>query len=52
MKFDHMMLGESYMRMLIEGDIVKVKIKAGKVWFKDYWIKDRPFEEHPDVKHM
>ena len=52
MAFDHMTLGESYIRMLIEDDIVKVKIKAGKVWFKDYWIKDKLFEEHPDVKHM
>ena len=52
MAFDHMTLGESYIRMLIEDDIVKVKIKAGKVWFKEYWLKDKPFEEHPDVKHM
>lgn len=52
MAFDHMTLGESYIRMLIEDNIVKVKIKAGKVWFKDYWLKDKPFEEHPDVKYM
>ncbi len=52
MAFDHMTLGESHIRMLIEDDIVKVKIKAGKVWFKDYWLIDKPFEEHPDVRHM
>lgn len=52
LEFDHITLGESYMRMLIEDDIVKIKIKAGKVWFEHYWIEDEPFEEHPDVKHM
>ena len=52
MEFDHMTLGESHIRMLIENDIVKVKIKAGKVWFNEYWLIDKPFEEHPDVKHM
>ena len=51
MAFDHMTLGESYIRLLIEGDIVKVKIKAGEVWFEKYWL-DTPFEEHPDVQHM
>jgi len=55
MAFDHMTLGESYIRMLIEDDIVKIKIKAGKVWFKQQkglLKEDYPFEEHPDVIHM
>ena len=47
MAFDHPTLGESHIRMLIEGDIVKIKIKAGKYWFK----KD-PFEEQADVLYM
>ncbi len=47
LKFDHIALGESRMRMLIEGDIVKLKIKCGKVWFVA-----APFEQHPDVKDM
>ena len=51
MEFLHMNLGESHIRMLIEGDIVKVKIKAGKAWFKKYWI-ETPFETQPDVQHM
>ncbi len=51
MAFDHMTLGESYIRLLIEDTSVKIKIKAGKVWFNKYWI-DTPFEGHPDVKHM
>lgn len=52
MEFNHMTLGESCMRLLIENDIVKVKIKAGKAWFKEYWLQDKPFKEHPDVQHM
>lgn len=52
MAFDHMTLGESYIRMLIQDDIVRVKIKAGKAWFHKFWLLDRPFEEHPDVQHM
>lgn len=48
MRFEHMNLGESYIRMLIEGDIVKIKIKCSKKWFKD----DHPFEEHLDVIYM
>ena len=47
MKFDHMMLGESYIRMIIEGNVVKIKIKCSKKWFKD-----TPFEEQLDVIHM
>jgi hypothetical protein len=52
MAFDHITLGESYIRLLIEGDSVKVKIKAGKAWFHKYWLIDKPFEEHPDVRYM
>ena len=52
MTFDHPTLGEAHIRMLIEEDIVKVKIKAGKAWFKKGWILDDPFEEHPDVNYM
>lgn len=51
MEFDHPTLGESRIRMLIEGDIVKIKIKAGKPWFHDYFHDD-PFQEQPDVKYM
>ena len=47
MAFDHPTLGESRIRMLIEGDIVKIKIKAGK-----YWFKKEPFEEQADVIYM
>lgn len=47
MAFDHSTLGESRIRMVIEDDIVKIKIKAGKKWFED-----QPFEEHPDVLYM
>jgi len=46
MLFDHMTLGQSHIRMLIQGDLVKLKIKAGKPWF------NVPFEEHPDVIYM
>ena len=45
--FDHPTLGESYIRMLIEADIVKIKIKCGKAWFSD-----EPFEEQADVIYM
>jgi hypothetical protein len=51
MAFDHPTLGESYIRMLIEDDIVKIKIKSGKKWFKK-WFTEQPFEEHPDVNYM
>jgi hypothetical protein len=47
MAFDHPTLGESRIRMVIEDDIVKIKIKAGKKWFED-----QPFEEYPDVIYM
>ncbi|MFZ9010469.1 MAG: hypothetical protein ACO20W_01085 [Anaerohalosphaeraceae bacterium] len=45
--FDHPTLGESYIRMLIEADIVKIKIKCGKAWFSK-----EPFEEQADVIYM
>jgi hypothetical protein len=51
LEFDHMTLEESYMRMLIEDDIVKIKIKCGKAWFKK-GLNDYPFEDHPDVQYM
>jgi hypothetical protein len=44
-KFDHMNLGQGHIRMLIEEDIVKLKIKAGQEWFSD-------FKTHPDVINM
>jgi len=47
MEFDHPTLGESRIRMLIEGDIVKIKIKCSKFWFSK-----EPFEEHHDVLYM
>ena len=52
MKFDHPTLGESYIRMLIDGDIVKIKIKCSKRWFRKGWFQAYPFEEHPDVNFM
>ena len=45
--FDHPILDESYIRMLIEGDIVKIKIKCGKPWFTE-----KPFGEQDDVLYM
>lgn len=45
--FDHPILDESYIRMVIEDDIVKVKIKCGERWFTG-----QPFEEHDDVLFM
>jgi len=47
MPFDHPTLGESYIRMLIEDDIVKIKIKCSKHWFTH-----QPFEDQPDVNYM
>ena len=45
--FDHIILDKSRIRMLIEGDVVKVKIKCGNSWFT--W---KDFAEHPDVMNM
>jgi len=45
--FDHPILDDSCIRMVIQDDIVKVKIKCGKRWFTD-----QPFEEHNDVLFM
>ncbi len=43
-KFDHMNLGPGHIRMLIEDDIVKLKIKAGK--------DSAGFQTQPDVINM
>jgi hypothetical protein len=45
--FDHMTLGPGRVRMLIENDIAKIKIKVGKGWFNQ-----QDFEHHPDVINM
>jgi hypothetical protein len=45
--FDHMILDKSRIRMLIEGDVVKVKVKCGNPWFKY-----EKFKDHPDVINM
>jgi len=45
--FDHMNFGPGRIRMLIEDDIVKVKVKVGKDWFNQ-----QLFERHPDVVNM
>jgi hypothetical protein len=45
--FNHVNLGDSRAKMLIDGDIVKLKIKAGSGWFT--W---KSFAEHEDVKNM
>lgn len=47
LEFDHMTLGIGRIRMLIENDIVKVKIKVGRDWFNQ-----QNFEDHPDVENM
>jgi hypothetical protein len=47
LSFDHMTIGKSKVRMLIEDDIVKLKIKCGKDWFLF-----KKFEEHLDVINM
>jgi hypothetical protein len=56
MPFDHPTLGESRVRMVIEDDVLKLKIKAGKAWFKGEPVEllfiQEPFEEHEDVQHM
>lgn len=55
LEFDHPTLSESRIRMVIEEDIVKIKIKAGKPWFQDpaeLLFNEKPFETHPDVQHM
>jgi hypothetical protein len=45
--FDHMTLGPAKVRMLIENDVAKIKIKIGKDWFNK-----QNFEHHPDVINM
>lgn len=47
LEFEHPILGQSRIRMLILNDLVKIKIKASPAWFR----KD-PFEKHPDVMYM
>jgi len=47
MTFDQMTMGESRARLLIENDVVKLKIKSGPGWFKS-----KPFEKHQDVIDM
>ena len=42
--FDHMTLGKSKARMIIEDDVVKLKVKIGS--------NRKDFEEHPDVLGM
>lgn len=46
-RFDHPTLGRSHIRMLIEEDIVKLKIKSGKDWFIG-----TEFKTHSDVINM
>jgi hypothetical protein len=47
LEFDHMTLGRSYARLLIEGDIVKLKIKCGALIFNM-----TPFSKQRDVVDM
>ncbi len=47
MEFDHISMGQSRVKMLIRDDVVKVKVKCGKGWFKR-----EAFEDHPDVINM
>ena len=50
LEFDHPLLGESRIRMLILDNVVKIKIKASPAWFKG--LDGKPFEEQPDVIYM
>ena len=47
LEFEQINMGESRVRMVIEDDVVKVKVKCGKSWFKK-----EDFEDHPDVINM
>lgn len=47
MQYQQMNVGQSHVRMLIEDDIVKIKIKAG-----DDWFRGSKFEKQPDVVNM
>lgn len=47
MSFDHMTLGPGRIRMVLDEDIVKVKIKVGKDWFGL-----QSFDKHEDVINM
>jgi hypothetical protein len=46
-EFDHPTIGQSRVRMLILGDLVKIKIKCSPAWFRG-----TPFEKQPDVIYM
>jgi hypothetical protein len=48
LEFDQMTMGKGRVRMLIKDDIVKLKIKAGYVWF----LTGKKFEDYEDVKNM
>jgi len=45
--FDHINLGPGRVRMLVQDDITRIKIKVGKEWFDL-----QPFEKHSDVQNM
>ncbi|MBN1126897.1 MAG: hypothetical protein JXA82_17985 [Sedimentisphaerales bacterium] len=47
MTFDQINLGVSHIRMMIRDNIVKIKVKAGQGS-----LKNRAFEDHPDVMEM
>jgi hypothetical protein len=49
LEFDVMNIGKGTVRMLIKDDIVKLKIKAGYVW---YLQPGKDFEDYEDVKNM
>ncbi|HEV59058.1 MAG TPA: hypothetical protein ENN87_16430 [Phycisphaerales bacterium] len=45
--FDQINLGPGRVRMLIQDDVARIKIKVGKEWFDL-----QPFEKHSDVQNM
>jgi len=47
MEFDHPTIGRGHIRMVLEGDTLRLKIKAGQDWFNL-----TPFEKHHDVVNM
>jgi hypothetical protein len=49
LEFDVMNIGKGTVRMLIKDDIVKLKIKAGYVW---YLQPGKGFKDYEDVKNM
>jgi len=48
--FDQVNLGPGRVRMVLDEDIARIKIKVGKEWFEGPGGK--PFEQHPDVQAM